>query len=176
MVYPPDSEGMKMTSTDRDTSAAPTGNPATSGLAIGPVTLADLPAVIAIDLDISGIEKPEYWYGLYSAKQTDSHSPFLVAKVNDEVVGYVVGSFRAWEFGSPRCGWVHAIGVNKESRKLGVATLLFNELASELKAVGATTIRTMIHIDNHLLMSFFRFQGMAAGPFIELEMSTDALS
>lgn len=150
--------------------------PTFTELEIEHVTLADLPAIISIDLEITGTEKPEYWYGFYSTHQADSNSPFLIAKINGEAVGYVVGSFRAWEFGSPRCGWVHAIGVKPDSRKFGVATQLFNELANQLKAVGATTIRTMIHIDNQLLMSFFRFQGMAAGPFIELEMSMDALS
>lgn len=158
-----------------DTDAGPRlfDAPRASKLAVDQVTLGDLPAVIDIDLEITGRPKPEYWYGFYSARQSDAHSPFLVARLDGVVVGYIVGSFRAWEFGSPRCGWVHAIGVRPNSRKLGVATMLFSELAKQLKAVGATTIRTMIHIDNQLLMSFFRFQGMAAGPFIELEMSTE---
>lgn len=151
-------------------------SPSAPRLVIDQVDLGDLPAIIEIDLDITGRPKPEYWYGFYSARQSDAHSPFLVARLNGVVVGYIIGSFRAWEFGSPRCGWVHAIGVRPDSRKLGVATMLFNELAKQLKAVGATSIRTMIHIDNQLLMSFFRFQGMAAGPFIELEMSTDDIS
>ncbi len=32
----------------------------------------------------------------------------------------------------------------------------------------------MLHIDDHLLMSFFRSHGMTAGPFVELEMLLDA--
>jgi len=160
-----------------DPQLAPVSEPQSSSVvSVDRVTLPDLPAIIAIDLDITGSEKPEYWYGLYAANQSDANSPFLAAHVDGEVVGYIVGSFRAWEFGSPRCGWVHAIGVKPDSRKLGVATKLFVELARHLMAAGATTIRTMIHIDNQVLMSFFRFQGMAAGPFIELEMSLDALS
>ena len=150
--------------------------PPALNLSVDQVGLGDLPAVIDIDFEITGQPKPEYWYGFYSARQSDAHSPFLVARLDGVVVGYIVGSFRAWEFGSPRCGWVHAIGVRPNGRKLGVATLLFSELARQLKAVGATTIRTMIHIDNQLLMSFFRFQGMAAGPFIELEMSTEDIA
>jgi hypothetical protein len=31
----------------------------------------------------------------------------------------------------------------------------------------------MLHIDDHALISFFRMQGLSAGPFIELEMQTD---
>ncbi len=165
-----------MNKTDAVSQQKKFGSPPATSLVIDQVDLADLPAIIEIDLDITGRPKPEYWYGFYSARQSDAHSPFLVARLDGIVVGYIIGSFRAWEFGSPRCGWVHAIGVRPDSRKLGVATLLFKELAKQLKAVGATTIRTMIHIDNQLLMSFFRFQGMAAGPFIELEMSTDDVS
>ena len=34
-------------------------------------------------------------------------------------------------------------------------------------------MRTMMARDNHLLMSFFRSQGMMAGPYIELEKALD---
>ena len=38
-----------------------------------------------------------------------------------------------------------------------------------LKADGADSVRTMVGRDDQLNMSFFRSQGMMAGPFIELE-------
>lgn len=152
------------------TAAAPTRPGA---VVIDLAVLDDLPMVIQIDAEITGQPKPEFWYSFYTAHRSDQNSPFLVARSDGQVIGYIIGSVRAWEFGSPSCGWVRAIGVRPEFRKSGVATSLFDRLVSIFRSLGPTTIRTMIRIDDQLLMSFFRFQGMAAGPFIELEMTTD---
>ena len=42
-------------------------------------------------------------------------------------------------------------------------------MSERLRADGVDTVRTMIARDDPLNMSFFRAQGMMAGPFIELE-------
>ena len=130
----------------------------------------DLPAIIAIDSDLTGIPKPEIWYGYYAPVMTGAQRTFMVARHEGAVVGYVVGEVRAWEFGSPPCGWLFAIGVRKDVRLAGIGTLLFNALQARFRRLGVQTMRTMLHIDDHLLISFFRSHGMTAGPFIELEM------
>ena len=38
------------------------------------------------------------------------------------------------------------------------------------RRAGVRTVRTMLSRDNTLILSFFRSQGMMAGPFIPLEM------
>jgi GNAT superfamily N-acetyltransferase len=154
-------------------SAKEVGQPSPTEVAIDRAVLDDLPMVIQIDGEITGQPKPEFWYSFYTTHRSDQNNPFLVARHDGQVVGYIIGSVRAWEFGSPTCGWIRGIGVRPEFRKLGVATSLFDNLVSIFRSLGLTTIRTMIRIDDQLLMSFFRFQGMAAGPFIELEMSAE---
>jgi len=134
----------------------------------------DLPNIIALDTDISGIEKPDVWYGYYAALASESLS-FLVARRGDEpggdeLGGYVVGGVRAWEFGSPPCGWIFAIAVRPDLRLSGLGSQLFNAITQRFAASGVQKVRTMLHVDDHLLMSFFRAHGMHAGPFVELEM------
>lgn len=63
--------------------------------------------------------------------------------------------------------------VSKDHEGNHVANRLFEKLVGRFRDAGITTVRTMLHIDNHMLMSFFRMQGMAAGPYIELEMQTN---
>lgn len=65
------------------------------------------------------------------------------------------------------------ISVAQGFRNEHVATRLFNAVVGYFKENGITTVRTMLHIDDHQLISFFRMQGMAAGPYIELEMIVD---
>ncbi len=42
------------------------------------------------------------------------------------------------------------------------------------RETGVTKIRTMIARDAQLVMSFFRSQGLMAGPFVQLEMDLES--
>jgi ribosomal protein S18 acetylase RimI-like enzyme len=141
----------------------------------------DLPQVVALDVEITGIEKPDYWadiFGRYSctgseeaprASKTRRNRIFLCAADGDKVLGFIIGEIRAWEFGSPPCGWVFAIGVDQEARGMRVGETLFEAVCDRFRKAGVTQVRTMLARDDTLVMSFFRSQGLMAGPFIQLE-------
>ena len=82
----------------------------------------DFDAVVALDLDGVTEEKPAYWRGVFDRYVTSDRDGgfFLVAEMSKEVVGFIVGEVRAWEFGSPPCGWVFALSVSMEHREIGV--------------------------------------------------------
>ncbi len=138
----------------------------------------DIDAVVKIDTEISldwygtVLDKADYWkelFNYYGRREKDKRF-FLVAELNDEVVGFVIGEARAWEFGSPLCGWVFAVEVSSQKRTHGVGQHLFTEICHRLNQVGVSTIRTMVDIENKVTLSFFRSQGMRSGRNIELEM------
>ncbi len=139
-------------------------------------TAADLDAVIALDAEVTGLEKPDYWRGLFTEKISPEHGQrfFLIAEEaagdgGARLVGFIIGEARAWEFGSPRCGWVFAISVNPNARLSGVGSKLLDAISARFRDSGVDRMRTMLSRDNHLLMSFVRSHGMMAGPYIELE-------
>lgn len=142
-------------------------------LVIKPVTLEDVPAIVGIDAEVTGSAKADFWYGCYARQNTDAKCRFLVAHRDGEVAGYTFGAIQAWEFGSPPCGWVEVISVAPQYRNAHVATKLFDAVVAYFRDNEIDTVRTMLHIDDHQLISFFRMQGMAAGPYIELEMQAD---
>jgi len=144
---------------------------------------ADIPQVIAVDAENTGLTKAEYWEDLferYNSRATDGDDDaqhksvkryrfFLIACEGDTVLGFIIGEVRAWEFGSPPCGWIFAIGVRGNTRQGGVGNTLFEALNERFRKAGVTKVRTMLARDDTLIMSFFRAQGMMAGPFIQLE-------
>jgi len=138
----------------------------------------DLQAVIKIDgaisIDVYGtvVDKEAYWQGIfdYYVRRNKEKRYFLVAELNNEVVGFIVAEARAWEFGSPLCGWVFAVEVNPKTRTLGIAQQLFREICQRLKQTGVSTIRTMVDIDDKVTLSFYRSQGMRTGRNIEMEI------
>jgi ribosomal protein S18 acetylase RimI-like enzyme len=138
----------------------------------------DFDDVIRIDAEISiawygtVIDKNAYWkelFDYYVLREKDKRF-FLVAELNNEVAGFVIGEARAWEFGSPLCGWVFAVEVSSRKRTLGVGQQLFTEICHRLNQIGVSTIRTMVDIENKETLSFFRSQGMRTGRNIELEI------
>lgn len=142
-------------------------------VSIKSVTLDDIASIVKIDAEVTGSEKADFWYGCYTRQNVDPKCTFLVARRNGEVAGYTIGAIQAWEFGSPPCGWVEVISVSPRHRNAHVATQLFEAVSAYFRDNGISTIRTMLHIDDNSLISFFRMQGMAAGPYIELEMQAD---
>ena len=140
-----------------------------------PVRHGDLNAVIELDAMVTGIEKRNYWHSLYQryADSVATGQHFLVATSGDDVIGFVIGEVRDWEFGSPPCGWVFAIDVRPDARLAGTATQLLKAICLGFKNAGVNKVRTMLSRDNTLILSFFRSQGMMIGPFIPLEMDIE---
>jgi ribosomal protein S18 acetylase RimI-like enzyme len=152
---------------DRQEHAAP---PEPGAVRVRPARGPDLAAVIAIDAENTGVAKAAYWkerFDSYAGNKPDRF--FLVADRDGMMVGFIVGEVRAWEFGSPPSGWIFAIHISPSARLHGLGTLLFEEICARFRKAGVTHVRTMLGKDAHLLLSFFRSQGMMGGPFIELE-------
>jgi len=144
-------------------------------LRVRPVQSEDLDRIIAIDRTVTGVEKTDYWYEVFH--RYGARSPrqrfFLVAEVDGELEGYVVGEVRDWEFGSPPCGWVFGITVRPEARLDGIGSALLAAICDAFRRAGVSKVRTLLSRDNHLILSFFRSQGMMAAPFIPLELELE---
>ena len=135
----------------------------------------DLDAVIALDKLSTNEAKPDYWHGIFAHYATGARKDriFLVAETGATLAGFIVGEVRAWEFGSPPCGWVVALTVSPQAREMGVGKRMFEELSARLMQQGVSTVRTMVDRDDKLTLSFFRGLGLRTGRYIELEMQID---
>jgi ribosomal protein S18 acetylase RimI-like enzyme len=155
--------------------AAGVSQQAESAVSVRPVRRADLDQVIDIDATVTGLEKRKYWASVFRRYGSGLHSEqqFLVAVVGGRVVGFIIGEIRDWEFGSPPCGWVFAIDVDPRARLRGVGTKLLQAISAQFRRAGVRKLRTMLALDNTLILSFFRSQGMMAGPLISLEMDLE---
>jgi ribosomal protein S18 acetylase RimI-like enzyme len=134
--------------------------------AIRSVQTTDLPAIAALDERLTGTAKPGYWRDMLGP---DHH--FLMAESDKgQFAGFIAGEVRAWEFGQPPAGWVFAIQIDPKLRLKGVGSALFETLVARFKAEGVTRVRTLVDRKDHLILSFFRAQGMVAGPSLQLDM------
>lgn len=141
------------------------------------ISAEDSQAIIEIDAIHSGERKNEYWQERlqHFIKRQKDHRPILgyVAVAEGRIIGYILAEGRAWEFGSPLCGWIFAIGVHPEYGRKGVGLALCREVCHKFKSLGIRTVRTMVRKDDVDVLSFFRASGFHAGPFIELELELE---
>jgi ribosomal protein S18 acetylase RimI-like enzyme len=138
------------------------------------ISAEDSQAIIKIDAIYSGKAKPGYWNErlkpFVENKKRNQSTLGYVAVAEGQTIGYILAEARAWEFGSPRCGWIFAIGVDPNFGRQGVGLALCREVCLKFKSLDIRTVRTMVRKDDVDVLSFFRASGFRGGPFIELEL------
>jgi ribosomal protein S18 acetylase RimI-like enzyme len=137
----------------------------------------DIPQVTALDKRVTGVAKAPYWRDVFTryGRRRLRERFFLIAEPAARdgprpLLGFIVGEVRAWEFGSAPCGWIFALSVDQGARLRGVGEALLEAIAAEFMSSGVTKVRTMVARSDRLPMLFFRGAGMAAGPYLQLEM------
>ncbi len=131
----------------------------------------DLDAIVKIDEKVLGENRKDYWERKLQSMNNKSSQVSLVAEVEGEVVGFILGDVSGWEFGVPETiGWIDTIGVEPGYQKKGVATALAHELIKNLKAIGVKTIYTLVSWNNWDLLQFFHAMGFTRGDMINLEL------
>jgi len=150
-----------------------------SKVSLRPLRESDIPSIVIIDEQTSGRAKPEYWrsklsrYLAEGGPEPDAANQSLarVAEVDGEVVGFMIGEIRRWEFGQPACGWITALGVNPDCQRLGIGRLLLAELLDYYRQNGLQDVRTIVEWAEGDLLKFFHSMGFIRGPFLELQKS-----
>lgn len=153
---------------------------------VRPLAAMDVERIIEIDAKVMGEAKPEYWrrkLALYLAERdrqlvTEAVHKYLsgidpqlarVAEVNGQVVGFMIGEIRSWEFRQPPTGWITALAVDPEYQRQGIGRRLLAEMLDYFRDKGIEIVRTMVEWSDGDVLSFFTTMGFDRGPFIELE-------
>jgi ribosomal protein S18 acetylase RimI-like enzyme len=144
---------------------------------IRPAQKNDINSIIEINDDVGldwhgvNVDSADLWQELFNYYlQPSKKKFFLVAEVDKSIAGFIIGEARVWEFGSPLCGWVFAVEVATAMRNLGIGQKLFQEICSQMKQLGVSSVHTRVDINKKKSLSFYRSQGMRAGKSVELEL------
>ncbi len=148
-------------------------------LLLRPLRESDIASIITIDERTSGKAKPEYWsqklnqYLQESQALPEAEGSVLarVAERDGEVVGFVIGEIRRWEFGQPYCAWITALGTDPDHQRLGIGRRLLAELLDYYRQRDLQEIRTIVEWADGDLLKFFHSMGFVRGPFVELQKS-----
>jgi len=93
----------------------------------------------------------------------------LVAEVDGEVAGFIIGCIKEWGFGVERSGWVEMIEVAPKLMGKGIGKTLGNALIRYFKNEGIKEVYTTVKWDSGDLIAFFKSIGFDKSSFINLE-------
>ena len=144
---------------------------------IRPLGRRDLADVIRVDAIHTGAEQRPYWTRLFReflAPGPGRQRVALAAEADGELAGFLLADVRAFEFGSEPCGWILEVGVDPARAREGIASSLLVEAVKRLRAAGVSTVRTMVRRNNVPVLTFFRSNGFAGGPYVQLELVDEA--
>lgn len=145
-------------------------------MAIGPLRPTDLAAVIRLDAHLTSRRKPSYWKTVFRefvGSRRSASRVGLAARSGAQLSGYLLGEVRAFEFGSPPCGWIFAVGVDPEQAHHGIGSALVAEAGRRFQRAGVATVRTMVRRNDVSLLAFFRSNGFVGGSFTQLELGLE---
>lgn len=165
----PSRQTMKRKHATRSASPAARG---TRKLGIRRVEIRDYESIVALHKDSGATVNSNYWQAQFvQYVGSGGQRIALVAEKDGAIKGVIMGEVRAWEFGSPVCGWIFVLTVHPSHRNQAIGCRLFEEICEHFRQLGVSKVRSMVPRSSKLIHSFFRAQGMRAGPFIQLEKS-----
>lgn len=78
---------------------------------------------------------------------------FLVAELNDEIIGTVIGGYDG------RRGMIYHLAVRETAREQGVGALLLNEVEKRLQAKGCIKCYLLVFAENANAIQFYENRG-----------------
>jgi GNAT superfamily N-acetyltransferase len=92
-----------------------------------------------------------------------------VAETEGQVVGFILGDVRGWEYGMPPGGWIDIMGVDPRFHRRGIGIKLIQAFVQEAKLQNMKTHIAIRRQDDDL-QKFIRAGGFQPGQLIEFEM------
>lgn len=144
---------------------------------IKPLTLDNINDIVRIEeriekkLDITNKERMEYLIetARYNIERGDPMLS-LGAELEGNVVGFIIGEVRLWEFGiGEKTGWIRILGVDPDFQGRGIGRRLGETLLEHFKRRGIKKVRTMTEWYAGDLISYFKSLGFNMLNMIPLE-------
>jgi ribosomal protein S18 acetylase RimI-like enzyme len=136
----------------------------------------DFDDVVRIDHSVFGRERSEYYENRFATAldRSDRMVTSLVAEVEGNVVGFVMGELYLGEFGIPETtASVDSIGVDPGFQHRGVGVALMEEFVRNMRVAGVERIYTRVFWNDLPLIRFFNSAGFAPSKMINLELEVD---
>jgi predicted N-acetyltransferase YhbS len=132
----------------------------------------DVDSIVAIDARITGQARPEYYrHKLQASTLHEAQiSTSLVAVVDGQAIGFLMGTLFFGEFGIPESSAVvDTLGVDPAHQDRGAGGALITQFLANMKAAGVEKIYTLVEWRDFGLLKFFGNMGFVPSQRLSLE-------
>ncbi len=153
----------------------PMTNEDATDIVVRTLQLSDLDEITRIDAHNHGSPRRDYYrLKLEQAMADTSVRMGLAAEIDGMLVGFLMGSMFHGDFGIPElAASIDAVGVHGDFARRGVATALWEQFVTNLKALRVERVRTQVAWNDWQLMSFFQKIGFCPGQHVCIERELD---
>lgn len=139
---------------------------------IRPMKQADFEGIVAIDSAITAEDRSSYYERKFRVlEDPDVVNMCLVAEVDGKVVGFIMGDMFAGEYGIPEhTAVIDTIGIHPAYRDRGLATALFGQFKSNLRALNVRVTYVLVNWGDWGLSKFLERQGFVPSHRVNLEL------
>jgi ribosomal protein S18 acetylase RimI-like enzyme len=132
---------------------------------------ADLPTVAAMDQEVLGESRADYFAAKWRAVQSQrERNRFLVAELQGEPAGYMLAGLYEGEFGIEFArGVIDSLSVRERFQHRGVASGLLQHLLGWLHERKVTRMQTLCRWNDWELLRFFEYAGFRPSARINME-------
>lgn len=145
------------------------------GISVRAMRQEDGEVLVGIDATASGNPRPEYFKLMMErALERSTMQISLVAEIDGNVVGFVIGSLYYGEFGQLEpAAAIDAIGVHVDFKNIGVGSALMAQIRRNLGALQISNVRTEVEWDDLELLGFFQAEEFRLSSRLCLELKLD---
>jgi ribosomal protein S18 acetylase RimI-like enzyme len=134
---------------------------------------ADLDRVVALDLLITGRERRGYYQHKLEMHLLDtSVAVSLGAESDGRLVGFLLARVWTGEFGvTENTAVLDSIGVHPDFQHKGIGDALIDQLATNLRGLQVSTLRTQVAWEQFELLRFFHHHGFRPSASVCLDLN-----
>ena len=149
--------------------------PGEPGIVVRGLRPEDLEAVIALDAKNTGRRREEFFKLKLQQNLVESGIKIsLAAETEGMVAGFLLGRLYYGEFGLPEpVAIVDSIGVHPELKGRHIGRALFEQLETNLRAMGIETIQTQVEWNHFELLGFLKTLDFQPVPTLSLQKKLD---
>ena len=136
---------------------------------IRPLVWRDLDAIVEIDNEVTGRSRDVFWQNKIMSYSGLDPGACLVAELNGDVVGFMFGERKYFEYGAPQSGWIEIIGVKPELQHKGIGKVLAEALLGHFRRSHIGAVQTLVNPDDKNIMSFFESLGFEKAKLVNMQ-------
>jgi ribosomal protein S18 acetylase RimI-like enzyme len=132
----------------------------------------DLDRVVALDALITGRERRGYYQNKLETNLLDTSVAIsLGAERDGRLIGFLLARVWTGEFGlSEPTAVLDTIGVHPDFQHHGIGDALIDQLATNLRGLQVSTLRTEVAWEQFALLRFFHHHGFRPAPRVCLDL------